>query len=146
MKYRSKYRKNTLAWDVVNPYTDTEVRISIVMLTRSSSVTSNSERREEASPASYEPSTDAYAQQAQNEQPAVSPQPDTNTQLVTSQEQAVDVQPGTATKRGPGRPLLEESAKLQEERSIAHEFASCKLHFHLIMYFLSQPRTAVFSS
>jgi hypothetical protein len=51
----------------------------------------------------------------------VSPQPDTNTQLVTSQEQVVDVQPGTATKRGPGRPPLEESAKMQEERKVAQE-------------------------
>jgi hypothetical protein len=64
----------------------------------------------------YEPSTEADAQQAQNEQPAVSPQPDTNTQLVTSQEQAVDIQLGTATKRGPGRPPLQDLAKIQEER------------------------------
>ena len=85
------------------------------------SVTSNLERRDEASPASYEPFTDADAQQAQNEQPAVSPQPDTNTQLVTSQEQAAGVQPETATKRGPGRPPLEESAKIREERKVAQE-------------------------
>jgi hypothetical protein len=146
----SKHRKNTSAWDVVNPYTVTEVSGSMVTarrddgrtLTRNSStfklyrhaeidesepeasnpsVTSNSERREEASPAVFEPSTDANAQQAQDEQPVASPQPDTNAQLVTSQEQAVDVQPGTATKRGPGRPLLEESAKIQEERKAAQE-------------------------
>jgi hypothetical protein len=93
----SKYPKNTLAWDVVNPYTVTEVSSSMITLTRNSStfklyrhaeidesepeasnpsVTSYSERREEASPAVFEPSTDADAQQAQNEQPepAVSPQ------------------------------------------------------------------------
>ena len=145
----SRHRKNTSAWDVFNPYTVTEVSGSMVTaqrddgrtLTRNSStfklyrhaeidesepeasnpsVTSNSERREEASPA-VEPSTDASAQQAQDEQPAASPQPETNAQLVTSQEQAVDVQHGTATKRGPGRPLLEESAKIQEERKAAQE-------------------------
>jgi hypothetical protein len=87
------------------------------------SATSNSERREEASPTSHEPSqsNDADVQQAPNEQPAVSPQPETNTQLDASQEQAVGTQPETATKRGPGRPLLEESAKLKEERKAAQE-------------------------
>ncbi len=148
----SKHRKNTSTWDVVNPYTVTEVRSSMVTLTRNSStfklyrhaeidesepeasnpsVTTNSVRRKKASSASYEPSTDADAQpQAQNEQPAVSPQPDTNTQLVTSQEQAVGVQSGTATKCGPCRPPFEDSAKIQEERSVAQESASFKLHFH----------------
>ena len=29
--------------------------------------------------------------------------------------------PGTATKRGPGRPPLEESAKIQEARKVAQE-------------------------
>jgi hypothetical protein len=43
-----------------------------------------------------------------------------------NQEQAVDVQPGTATKRGPGRPPLEESAKIQEERRAAQEAVSEK--------------------
>jgi hypothetical protein len=67
----SKHRKNTSTWDVVNPYTVTEVRRSMVTLTRNSStfklyrhaeidesepeasnpsVTSNSERREGPSP------------------------------------------------------------------------------------------------
>ncbi len=82
----SKYRKNTSAWDVVNPYTVTKISGSMVTaqkddgrtLTRNSStfklyrqaeidesepeasnpsVTSNSERREEASPAGFEPPT-----------------------------------------------------------------------------------------
>jgi hypothetical protein len=73
----SKHRKNTSAWDIVNPYTVTEVSSGMITLTRNSStfklyrhaeidksepeasnpsVTLNSERREEASPASYEPS------------------------------------------------------------------------------------------
>jgi hypothetical protein len=44
-----------------------------------------------------------------------------NPQLVTSQERAVGTQSGAATKRGPGRPILEESAKFQEERKVTQE-------------------------
>ncbi len=57
----------------------------------------------------------------------MNPQPDTNTQLVASQEQdSRRAQSGAVTKRGLGRPLLEELAKIQEERKVTHEAKSEK--------------------